>query len=526
MKTFITALAMAPFVAMAANNRTLDDSYLKELMKKNKAGLIYVWSPRMPLSVQGLEEARRAAADAGIAFVEARDPHAGPAADSQLILNSNRLLELGVSNHFPTIAFFKDGKVLPTLVPGYESREQLGNLMDTILSNHSVEMVNKGAAKNVEVSQLALTEIRAYSNPRVPEYFYKVRSNGLMISYSSDGTNYLFDLANNSEITLPGVYDPVFNLGTDTMLFPMGRGYNFHSLKKWRAGDLQPLLVDETLLGVYQSAGLLKAEEGKIVFRVISEQLGNHLTRDYSYSPSEDAITPLGDSAKTLCSNFSIKLPIISKNGLEVGGVDLIAKKTSVWKIISDGTCEKVEELSLITGKLNFSYDSRFVTYHIYATDHADYETRPDSNHQANVYVYDRQTKKTYQITNNIGLNSMYPDFTQAGELVFADYPHSGDGARYRFLNFQLPATYVELKDKILQSKCIRCHSAQRPQAGVALDTHENVMKLVVPGKPEESLLFEVVNGGGPVRMPLGPPLPQADIDYIRAWIQAGAIEK
>jgi len=525
-KTLITVLALMPFAAMAANTRSLDDSYLKQLIKTNKAGLIYVWSPRMPLSVQGLEEARKAAADAGIAFVEARDPHAGPAADSQMLLNSNRLMGLGVMNHFPTIAFFKEGKVLPTLVPGYESREQLTNLMSSILSDKSVEMINKGAAKNVEVSQLALQEIRAYSNARVPEYFYKIRSNGQMISYSSEGTNYLFDLSNGSEITLPGTYDPVFNLGTDTMLFPMGNGYNFHSLKKWQAGDHSPLLFDETLLGVYQSTGLLKTEDGKITFRVISEQMGNHLTRDYSYSPSEDAITPLGESAKTLCSNFSIKLPIVSKNGLEVGGVDLVAKKTAIFKIMADGTCEKVEELGLITGKLNFSYDSRFITYHIYATDHAEYEHRPDSNHQANIYVFDRQTKKTYQVTTNVGLNSMYPDFTQAGELVFADYPHSGEGARYRFLNFQLPITFADLKTKVLQTKCIRCHSAQRPQAGVALDTYENVMKLVVAGKPEESSLYEVVKGGGPVRMPLGPPLPQSDIDYIRAWIQTGAIEK
>jgi hypothetical protein len=53
--------------------------------------------------------------------------------------------------------------------------------------------------------------------------------------------------------------------------------------------------------------------------------------------------------------------------------------------------------------------------------------------------------------------------------------------------------------------------------------------KRVVPGDPNASLLFQAVNGTSPppvTRMPSSsPPLPSADIDAIREWIAAGALD-
>lgn len=517
MKTMLSFLLILSSWAMAAG---LDDARLTKLMAQHQSGLIYVWSPRMPLSVQGRSEARQAATNLGVKFIEAQDPFSGSIVPGTTVMRSEMLMELGVLNHFPTVAFFHHGKLRSTLLPGFERREQLVNVARDVFRSDRVIEANK---RQNDVIQLPLSELRSYANARVPEYFFKVRTHGEAISYSSGGRNYLFDLGDGTELLLPGPYDPVFNMGTDTMLFPISSTYHFYSLKQWRAGVTTPLLIDETLSGVYQSTGLLEKTEEKVTFRVISEVHSGHLSRDYEYSPANDTITPLGDSAKVICSNFRIKLPILSKNGAEVGGVDLTTRKTAVFKLLPDGTCEKVEELGIITGKLNFSYDSRFIAYHIYATDHTDYENRPDSNHQANIYVFDRQTKKTYQITTNIGLNSMYPDFTIEGVLVFADYPHSGEGSKYRFLDFKLPPTFSDVSQRVFVPHCIRCHSAARPQAGVNLDSYAGVMEHVVAGDPEQSLIYEVVKGSGFVRMPPGPPLPQSEIEYIRQWISSGA---
>jgi hypothetical protein len=45
----------------------------------------------------------------------------------------------------------------------------------------------------------------------------------------------------------------------------------------------------------------------------------------------------------------------------------------------------------------------------------------------------------------------------------------------------------------------------------------------LVPGNASASLIYRAVSGAGPVRMPPGAALPQAEVDAIRAWIDAGA---
>jgi len=59
---------------------------------------------------------------------------------------------------------------------------------------------------------------------------------------------------------------------------------------------------------------------------------------------------------------------------------------------------------------------------------------------------------------------------------------------------------------------------------GVFLEKYEDIMKYVVPGKPEESVLMDALNGtnGHPV-MPPGNPFPQATIQLFNDWILQGA---
>lgn len=97
----------------------------------------------------------------------------------------------------------------------------------------------------------------------------------------------------------------------------------------------------------------------------------------------------------------------------------------------------------------------------------------------------------------------------------------------------------------ILSSNCVfsGCHVGTSPQEGLTLSsgqTFENVvnvasrqlptMNRVTPNQPDESYLVHKIQGthldegGSGERMPEArAPLSQAEIDLIRAWIQAGA---
>lgn len=70
--------------------------------------------------------------------------------------------------------------------------------------------------------------------------------------------------------------------------------------------------------------------------------------------------------------------------------------------------------------------------------------------------------------------------------------------------------SYAQLSQSILQPKCFRCHVEFRQETGVR--------QQVVPGNPQESALFQMVENG---TMPLGgPPLSTRELEIVRSYIE------
>jgi len=94
------------------------------------------------------------------------------------------------------------------------------------------------------------------------------------------------------------------------------------------------------------------------------------------------------------------------------------------------------------------------------------------------------------------------------------------------------PATWSYLHPAIIAPSCATssCHSDLVETAGLALADREASyarlleLNFVVPGEPA-SALIPLLEGDERARMPPDAPLPQADIELIRIWIEAGAPE-
>ena len=79
----------------------------------------------------------------------------------------------------------------------------------------------------------------------------------------------------------------------------------------------------------------------------------------------------------------------------------------------------------------------------------------------------------------------------------------------------------------VLQTQCYSCHSSasEKTKGGFAIDTRLGVLQggdggpSVVPGKPEESPLFDYVESGD---MPPDNPLDKKTVDLFRQWIKMG----
>src|SRR5262249_55197468 len=82
--------------------------------------------------------------------------------------------------------------------------------------------------------------------------------------------------------------------------------------------------------------------------------------------------------------------------------------------------------------------------------------------------------------------------------------------------------------EPLLKAKCLRCHGDKARKADLDLGTRAGILKgsesgpVIVPGKPAESKLYEMVHEG---KMPPGnkDKLSRTEVETIRRWIEAAA---
>lgn len=112
----------------------------------------------------------------------------------------------------------------------------------------------------------------------------------------------------------------------------------------------------------------------------------------------------------------------------------------------------------------------------------------------------------------------------------------------FRFALIALIASYAEMSDAaepdrfatavapILEQRCLRCHSTDKPKGGLSLATRDAAMRggdsgaWFIAGKPEESLLIQMITGTRPQMPAEGVPLTSVEVDRLRDWIRSGAV--
>ncbi|MBM4072941.1 MAG: DUF1553 domain-containing protein [Planctomycetes bacterium] len=81
----------------------------------------------------------------------------------------------------------------------------------------------------------------------------------------------------------------------------------------------------------------------------------------------------------------------------------------------------------------------------------------------------------------------------------------------------------------VLVEHCFKCHGPKKQKGGLRLDSRAAVIEggdtgpALVPGKPGDSLLVQVLRHDGPIKMPPDRKLPQASIEALSVWIKMGA---
>lgn len=82
----------------------------------------------------------------------------------------------------------------------------------------------------------------------------------------------------------------------------------------------------------------------------------------------------------------------------------------------------------------------------------------------------------------------------------------------------------------ILEQRCLRCHSDDKAKSQLSLASRESAIRggesgpAFVSGKPDDSLLIEMVSGAKPQMPSEGTPLSKAEVDRLKRWIENGAV--
>lgn len=92
-------------------------------------------------------------------------------------------------------------------------------------------------------------------------------------------------------------------------------------------------------------------------------------------------------------------------------------------------------------------------------------------------------------------------------------------------------ATYHQHVAPIVKKSCVGCHGGKRPKSKLSVESLELLLAggkkgaPIVSGKPDESLLYQLLSGSKKPFMPpkKAEPLSEAEILTFRAWIEGGA---
>lgn len=93
-----------------------------------------------------------------------------------------------------------------------------------------------------------------------------------------------------------------------------------------------------------------------------------------------------------------------------------------------------------------------------------------------------------------------------------------------------LAANYRSIKKNIIDLRCLGCHSGPKPKGELDLSTYKKMtskLGTVTPEDPDDSTFYRLlVTDDEKKRMPpRRPPIPDAEIKVVKAWILAGAKE-
>lgn len=331
-----------------------------------------------------------------------------------------------------------------------------------------------------------------------PGYFFKPTPDGKFIFFagpSGEGNrNYRLNLESGEVTEAYGEFDAVptpdgkFITVPDVLERPSAYGGVFRSaLAIFPANQIgpqaEPLFRDREANGVYQSTGLLTSDADRTTYRVLIGNGRALFYRDYVVSAGEKteikALPNVNgqDTVTNVCPGIKLSMPMLSKDGKRLAGVDDAKGKTKIFELeAKGGPCKEILDLGYVTGKVDFSFDGDQIAFHASENDSSlrdatDYLRTPSKTMVINTFVYNIKNKELTRITHNTSGSSRYPTFLADGRLVYLYQPESEEAETHPTFVIADPkrARAVPIPPSTSCADCKNTPRSKTPEAAVAL---------------------------------------------------------
>ncbi len=431
MKLGIVAILFLTHRATADTFYTSDD--FQHDVRENAKIIFYFVSEGMPLSLPGLKNTLDVAKIMGYKVQTLNDPveplRSWGGQAIPVAVPASYTAAAGVPLHFPIILIYKNGHPCGPAIPGYKSLRGYQQIIFRYDQQCGSRWKTKQAHAHLSVNHFqTASTILETPIPRGNIGYYFKAINDDWVTYYAAKQVYFFNRKTGAEFMAPGQFDSVPT--PDAQFLTIPAPLRFFSLAKILADfnnaiNLQPDFSDQSIKDEYQSIGIVSDDQSTRIYRVATAWVRSAAFRDYSLNKARGDLTP-GEQAKTVCKGFPISLPMLSKDGLMLGGhcnADAFTKIVSIGATGSE--CILVQDLGFKTGKVSFSHDGNQVGFVMKEGDAIKAYVYNLKTKSLTLLMHVSETKKEYLV---------FPDFLPNGNVLVMRVLRSTNGVAYSTL--------------------------------------------------------------------------------------------
>jgi hypothetical protein len=400
-------------------------------------GVVYFWSPRMPLSRLAIPNVEQAARSLGasltlVGFEDLeRYAESGSLGTSDSPELAEAMLAAGTLSHAPALVVHRGGRLVGPAILGYKEAVAYETMIETRLAEGASGAAMRQSAlleqsAVAEPGPVSLTDYRAIG---VPGAYFRWVPGRQALAYESAGRVYLLDLVEGESRLAPGTIDFIPSPDGRYFVTPgprnVGLGFFdadevFDALIQERSDAVEPVFVDRQMRDQYPSVGILAQDETSVRYRVMTSWFEGLRYRDYEIRHRADGtpaeVRALG-APVVPCAGMSLSTPIMSQDGLEVAARDEASGTTKIFRILPEGRCEEALALGMPTRKVAWHASGRKLAF---STPRVRSAARGNGGVGPGIFVYDRDDRRVTRVADSDGASQLaFPDFVGADAIVF-----------------------------------------------------------------------------------------------------------